>query len=62
MREETQCAFCGASFQPPTKRGPATKYCKPSHRQRAYEKRRHEREIIEAKAEGGKVALRIMGE
>lgn len=38
------------------------KYCKPSHRQRAYEKRKLDAMLTEAKAEGGKVALRIMGE
>ena len=62
MRDEKQCEFCGKPFEPPTKPGPATKYCKPSHRQRAYEKRKLERQITEAKAEGGKVALRILGE
>jgi len=35
------CEWCGESFTPPVRRGPAPRYCRPSHRQRAYEARRY---------------------
>ncbi|MDQ1359426.1 MAG: TetR/AcrR family transcriptional regulator, repressor for neighboring sulfatase [Acidimicrobiaceae bacterium] len=34
------CGWCGASFTAPNGRGPTPRYCRPSHRQRAFEARR----------------------
>lgn len=36
------CHFCGAEFDRPTSRGRVPRYCRPSHRQRAYEDRKWE--------------------
>jgi hypothetical protein len=33
------CEWCDAEFRRPSPIGPAPKYCKQSHRQRAYEER-----------------------
>ena len=38
------CAYCGATFYTPIKPGRAAQYCRPAHRQRAYEERRRARE------------------
>jgi DNA-binding MarR family transcriptional regulator len=35
------CEWCGRAFTPPTRRGPPPRYCRPSHRRRAYEARRY---------------------
>jgi DNA-binding MarR family transcriptional regulator len=35
------CVWCGQAFTPPVRRGPAPRYCRPSHRRRAYEARRY---------------------
>jgi len=35
------CEWCGQAFTPPTRRGPPRRYCRPSHRRRAYEARRY---------------------
>ncbi len=38
------CVYCGATFYTPRKPGPRAQYCRPAHRQRAYEDRRRARE------------------
>lgn len=40
-RQSRVCEWCGQAFTPPTRRGPAARYCRPSHRRRAYEARRY---------------------
>ncbi|MGH9211522.1 MAG: MarR family winged helix-turn-helix transcriptional regulator [Acidimicrobiales bacterium] len=35
------CVWCGQAFTPPVRRGPPPRYCRPSHRRRAYEARRY---------------------
>jgi len=46
------CQFCGQEFERPKERGPAPKFCKPSHRQRAYQLRALERFRQQVLAEG----------
>src|SRR5215216_518201 len=42
MDRPTQiCVWCGQEFPPPIRRGPAPRYCRPSHRHRDYEARRY---------------------
>jgi hypothetical protein len=41
----TLCEWCGRSFTPTNRRGPRPRYCRASHRQRAYELRRLAREL-----------------
>ncbi len=36
---ESTCAWCGAEFRTPSRRGPAPIYCSPAHRQAAYKER-----------------------
>jgi len=38
--ELVRCAWCGAAFAPRSGPGRPRRYCRPSHRQRAYEARR----------------------
>lgn len=40
-RQSRVCEWCGQAFTPPTRRGPPPRYCRPSHRRRAYEARRY---------------------
>ena len=40
-RQSRICKWCGEAFTPPTRRGPPPRYCRPSHRRRAYEARRY---------------------
>jgi DNA-binding MarR family transcriptional regulator len=40
-RQSRNCEWCGQAFTPPTRRGPPPRYCRPSHRRRAYEARRY---------------------
>ena len=40
VRAGARCAFCGEMFEVRSARGRVPKYCRPSHRQRAYEERR----------------------
>lgn len=40
-RQSRICEWCGLAFTPPTRRGPPPRYCRPSHRRRAYEARRY---------------------
>lgn len=35
------CEWCGEPFERPGDRGPVPRFCKRSHRQRAYESRRY---------------------
>jgi septal ring factor EnvC (AmiA/AmiB activator) len=44
------CAYCGATFYTPLKPGPAARYCRPAHRQRAYEERRRARDAQDSTA------------
>jgi hypothetical protein len=39
------CEWCGRTFKRPATRGPVPSYCKPSHRQRAFEQRQHDRAV-----------------
>ena len=40
MERTRHCVWCGGSFRVPTGPGRPRRYCRPSHRQRAYEARR----------------------
>lgn len=40
MKRQRHCAWCGGPFQANAGPGRPAKYCRPSHRQRAYEARR----------------------
>ena len=40
-RQSRICEWCGQAFTPPARRGPPPRYCRPSHRRRAYEARRY---------------------
>jgi len=40
MKRTRHCAWCGGSFAVPAGPGRPRRYCRPSHRQRAYEARR----------------------
>ncbi len=40
LRDLQRCAWCGAGFAPNRGPGRPRRYCRPSHRQRAYEARR----------------------
>jgi hypothetical protein len=40
MTDVLICEWCGDEFIKPKGRGPVPRFCKPSHRQRAYERRR----------------------
>ena len=42
------CEWCLEEFDAPHRHGPKPKFCRPSHRQRAYEARRLSRLIREA--------------
>ena len=47
------CKWCGKEFERTNNRGPIPKYCKQSHRQRAYEKRRWKEWAMSDLAGGG---------
>lgn len=49
MKDECECAWCGKKFEASNTRGPKPKFCRRSHRQRAFEQRRIERLIAEAR-------------
>lgn len=47
-----ECLYCGESFNRPHSQGPKPLYCRPSHRQRAYELREWQK--IETQLKGAK--------
>lgn len=59
--DQSVCIWCAKVFTM-SPHGPKPKYCGAVCRQRTYEYRKRERAIAEAKAEGAKMALRILGE
>jgi hypothetical protein len=46
-----ECAYCGREFKAERKPGPPLRYCKPAHRQRAYEERRRAASNVARSAE-----------
>jgi len=55
-RRERICVWCGQVFTPPGRRGPAARYCRPAHRQRALEERRLDADRAELVALRGLVS------